>query len=56
MHGLFWVVLDLAAERPLLLAVDDLQWTDRPSLRFLAYLARRVESVAVALLLRRQMR
>jgi ATP/maltotriose-dependent transcriptional regulator MalT len=43
LHGLFWVVLNLAAERPLVLAVDDLHWCDRPSLRFLAYLARRLE-------------
>jgi DNA-binding CsgD family transcriptional regulator len=43
LHGLFWVALNLAAERPLVLAVDDLHWCDRPSLRFLAYLARRLE-------------
>ncbi len=50
LHGLLWTVLDLAAERPLLLAVDDLQRADRPSLRFLAYLARRVEEVSVLVL------
>ena len=49
LHGLHWLALDLAAERPLLLAVDDLQWCDRPSLRFLAYLARRVEHVPLLL-------
>jgi DNA-binding CsgD family transcriptional regulator len=43
LHGLFWVALNLAAERPLVLAIDDLHWCDRPSLRFLAYLARRLE-------------
>jgi DNA-binding CsgD family transcriptional regulator len=43
LHGLFWVALNLAAVRPLVLAVDDLHWCDRPSLRFLAYLARRLE-------------
>jgi DNA-binding CsgD family transcriptional regulator len=43
LHGLFWVALNLAAEGPLLLAVDDLHWCDRPSLRFVAYLARRLE-------------
>ncbi len=49
LHGLHWLALDLAAERPLLLAVDDLQWCDRPSLRFLAYLARRVEHAPLLL-------
>ena len=43
LHGLFWLALNLAAERPLLLAIDDLQWCDPPSLRFVAYLARRLE-------------
>jgi DNA-binding SARP family transcriptional activator len=43
LHGLFWLALNLAAEQPLLLAIDDLQWCDPPSLRFVAYLARRLE-------------
>ena len=48
LHGLYWLTLNLAAERPLLLAVDDLHWCDRPSLRFLAYLARRLDGAAGA--------
>jgi DNA-binding CsgD family transcriptional regulator len=47
LHGLFWLALNLAEERPLLLAVDDLQWCDRPSLRFVAYLVRRLEGVPI---------
>ena len=43
-------MLNLAEERPLLLAVDDLHWCDRPSLLFFAYLARRLESQPVLLL------
>jgi DNA-binding CsgD family transcriptional regulator len=43
LHGLYWLALNLAAERPLALAVDDVQWSDVPSLRFLAYLVRRLE-------------
>jgi DNA-binding CsgD family transcriptional regulator len=47
LHGLYWAVLNLAEERPVLLALDDLQWSDRPSLRFVAYLVRRLEGVPV---------
>jgi predicted ATPase len=45
LHGLYWLTANASAEGPLLLSVDDLQWCDRPSLRFLAYLARRLEDM-----------
>ncbi|WP_204045285.1 ATP-binding protein [Acrocarpospora phusangensis] len=51
LHGLYWLVLNLAEDAPLLLAVDDLHWCDRPSLLFLAYLARRLESQPILLLM-----
>ena len=51
LHGLYWLVANLAAERPVLLAVDDAQWCDEPSLRFLAYLARRVRELPVAIVI-----
>src|SRR5439155_20980121 len=47
LHGLFWLTANLAARRPLLLAVDDLHWADKPSLRWLAYLMRRLEGLPV---------
>jgi len=50
MHGLYWLVANLAAERPLVIAVDDAHWADAPSLRWLAHLAARIEALPVALL------
>lgn len=56
-HGLFWLATNLSssptgrfASRPLAMLVDDLQWVDRPSLRFLAYLARRLPRLPIAIL------
>jgi DNA-binding CsgD family transcriptional regulator len=47
LHGLFWLTANLAARGPLLLAIDDLHWADKPSLRWLAYLVRRLEGLPV---------
>ena len=47
LHGLFWLTANVAADRPLCLSVDDLQWCDRASLRFIAYLGRRLEGLGV---------
>jgi DNA-binding SARP family transcriptional activator/DNA-binding NarL/FixJ family response regulator len=47
LHGLYWLTVNLASTRPLVLSVDDLQWCDAGSLRFLAYLARRLEGLPV---------
>lgn len=47
LHGLFWLTLDLARERPLVLLVDDLHWCDRASLRFLVYLSHRLEGLPI---------
>jgi DNA-binding SARP family transcriptional activator len=48
-HGLHHLVGQLARDRPLVLAIDDLQWSDTESLRFCAYLARRLTRVPVLL-------
>lgn len=41
----------LAAERPLVVVVDDIHWADEASLRALDFLARRVEGSAIAIIL-----
>ncbi len=47
LHGLYWLTVNLAAQGPVLLAVDDLQWCDNGSVRFLGYLLRRLEGLPV---------
>ena len=45
LNGLHHLVVNLARRGPLILAIDDLQWGDPASLRFLVYLARRLTDV-----------
>jgi DNA-binding CsgD family transcriptional regulator len=47
LHGLFWLAANVASARPLLLALDDLHWADTSSLRWLDYLVRRLDGLAV---------
>ena len=47
LDGLFRHTAELAAQRPLLLCIDDLQWSDTASLRFVAYLARRIAGLPI---------
>lgn len=49
LHALYRLVADLAARHPVLVAVDDVENVDAPSLRWLAYLLRRLGSVRVAM-------
>src|SRR5262249_13318444 len=49
LHGLYWLSVNLAATRPLLIAVDDAHWGDVPSLRWLAELEGRGEGLTLAL-------
>jgi DNA-binding CsgD family transcriptional regulator/tetratricopeptide (TPR) repeat protein len=44
------LVSEVAAERPVLLVVDDAHWLDRPTADVLAFMARRIESDPVLLL------
>jgi predicted ATPase len=50
LHGLYWLVVNFAASRPVLIAVDDAHWADEASLRSLAYLAPRLEGLAAGML------
>ena len=49
-NGLYALTRRVAAEEPVLLAVDDLHWVDGPSLGFLEFLARRIESQPIAVI------
>jgi len=51
LHGLYWLAANIALRRPLLVAVDDLHWADAASLRWLGYLARRLEGLPLLLVL-----
>ncbi|MER6936222.1 AAA family ATPase [Nocardioides sp. NPDC127514] len=50
-HSLYWLVVNLADARPLVLVVDDIQWADEQSLRFLHYLTQRIHDLPVAVVL-----
>jgi DNA-binding CsgD family transcriptional regulator len=50
-HGLYWLCANRAEESPLLVAVDDVQWADGPSLSWLGYLARRIGELPLVVVL-----
>ena len=50
LHALYRLTVNLAEPAPLLLVVDDLQWCDEPSLRWLNYLVRRLDGLRVTVL------
>jgi DNA-binding CsgD family transcriptional regulator len=49
LYGLYWLLVALSQREPLLLAVDDVHWLDGPSLRFLGFLARRLDGMRLLL-------
>ncbi len=51
LHGLYWLVANLAEAGPLLITLDDAQWADPASLRFLAFLAPRLAELPVLLVI-----
>jgi DNA-binding CsgD family transcriptional regulator/tetratricopeptide (TPR) repeat protein len=50
LRALYWLVVNASDGAPLVLAVDDLQWADRATLRLIAFLERRIEGVPVLIL------
>lgn len=54
LHGLHWLTASLAERQPLVVVVDDVQWSDLLSLRFIHYLLRRVDGLSVAVFLARR--
>ena len=50
-HGLYWLASNVSADSPLALVVDDLQWCDAPSVRALAFIARRLDGQPLGLIL-----
>ncbi|MFB6518060.1 helix-turn-helix transcriptional regulator [Streptomyces sp. NPDC056401] len=47
LHGLYWLTANGCESESLVLLVDDLQWCDTPSLRFLAHLLPRLEGLGL---------
>jgi predicted ATPase len=47
LHGMHWLAANLSERAPLLLVVDDAHWADELSLRFIAYLAARLEDLPI---------
>ncbi len=50
-HALYRLAMAIAGHRGLMLVVDEVQCADAPSLHFLAYLARRLDQIAVTMVL-----
>jgi DNA-binding CsgD family transcriptional regulator/predicted ATPase len=48
LHGLYWLLDNLAADGPVALAVDDIHWCDTESLHFFNYLAPRLDGLSLA--------
>jgi DNA-binding CsgD family transcriptional regulator len=51
LYSLYWLIVNLCDRASVLVSVDDCQWSDLDSLRFLSYLGGRIEGLRVAVLL-----
>ncbi len=51
LNGLYWLTANVASGESLVMVIDDLHWVDRPSVGFLQFLIRRLEGMAVLLVI-----
>jgi DNA-binding CsgD family transcriptional regulator len=51
LHGLYWLCAQLASSGPVSVVVDDAQWADTASLRYLAYLLPRIEELRISMVI-----
>lgn len=51
LHGLYWLVANLAERGPVVIGIDDAHWADVASLRFVLYMSQRLQDLPVCLLL-----
>jgi DNA-binding CsgD family transcriptional regulator/tetratricopeptide (TPR) repeat protein len=54
LHGLYWLAANLAAETPIALTIDDVHDSDPASLRWLAFVAPRLQGVPILVALTRR--
>ncbi len=51
LHGLYWLTVNMSEEAPLALLIDDIHWCDSASMRFVSYLAHRIDELPVLLVI-----
>ena len=51
LHGLYWLCAQLASSGPVSVVIDDAQWADTASLRYLAHLLPRIEELRISLII-----
>ncbi|MFL5940457.1 MAG: AAA family ATPase [Gaiellaceae bacterium] len=51
LHGLYWLAANIATRRPTAIVVDDLHWSDAPTMRWLSFLGRRLEGLPLLVVL-----
>ena len=54
-HGLFRLLANLTESGPVLIAIDDVHWADRASLRLVLYLLGRLDEMAVSFIVTRRL-